>query len=181
MEFSFLYAIPHTQILDSIFLILTKIVGSSGQIWVIVGAALLIPKKTRRTGIAVLISYAVVSIIGEFGLKNLFNRARPCQIDLDFPLLIDRPTTSSSFPSIHSAQSFAAATVIFMRHKKPGIAVLIVAALIAFSRLYLFMHFPTDVLCGIILGIAAGIVVVKISDIIVKRKERQEELSENGR
>ncbi len=163
MELSFLYAIPHTPILDSIILIITKIAGSYGQLWAVVGAALLIPKKTRKTGIAVLISYVGVFIFGQLILKHIFDRPRPCQIDQAFALLVDRPS-SSSFPSTHSAWAFAASTAIFLKYKKPGIAVFILAALIAFSRMYLFLHFPTDVLCGVILGIVLGIASVKICD-----------------
>ncbi len=170
MELSFLYAIPRTQILDTVMLIITKIAGSYGQLWGIVGLALLIPPKTRRTGIAVLISYAGVFIFGQLILKHLFNRPRPCQIDQAFALLVIRPT-SSSFPSTHSAWAFAAATAVFMKFKKPGIAVFIIAAVIAFSRMYLFLHFPTDVLCGIILGIALGFAADKLCDHFAKKKE----------
>ena len=163
MEFAFLYAIPRTQLLDSFFLMITNIAGSYGQLWVIIGAALLIPKKTRRTGIAVLISYVGVFVFGQYVLKHLFNRLRPCQIDQAFELLVKRPS-SPSFPSTHSAWAFAGATAIFMKYRKAGIIAFIVAALIAFSRMYLFLHFPTDVLCGIILGIVMGFVAVKICD-----------------
>lgn len=156
MEFSFLYAIPRTAVLDSFFLAVTKIAGSYGQLWVIVAAVLLVFKKTRKAGVAVLLAYAAVFLIGQYGLKNLVSRPRPCQIDLDFALLVDRPS-SSSFPSTHSAWAFGAATAVFMQHKKSGIAAFIAAALIAFSRMYLFLHFPTDVLAGIVLGIALGV------------------------
>ena len=170
MELSFLYAIPRTQILDSIFLIITKIAGSYGQLWVVVGLALLIPKKTRWTGIAVLISYVGVYIFGQMILKNLISRPRPCQVDQAFEMLVARPS-SSSFPSTHSAWAFAAATAIFMKYKKAGIAAFVVAALIAFSRMYMFLHYPTDVLCGIVFGIILGIVADKICDIVKKRIE----------
>ncbi len=168
MELSFLYAIPRTQILDSIFLIITKIAGSYGQLWVVVGLALLIPKKTRWTGIAVLISYVGVYIFGQMILKNQISRPRPCQVDQAFEMLVARPS-SSSFPSTHSAWAFAAATAIFMKYKKAGIAAFVVAALIAFSRMYMFLHYPTDVLCGIVFGIILGIVADKICDVVAKR------------
>ena len=156
MEFSFLYAIPRTAVLDGFFVTVTNIAGSYGQLWVIVAAVLLIFKKTRKAGVAVLLAYAMVFLLGQYGLKNLISRPRPCQIDLDFALLVDRPS-SSSFPSTHSAWAFGAATAIFMQHKKSGVAAFIAAALIAFSRMYLFLHFPTDVLAGIALGIALGV------------------------
>ncbi len=161
MELSFLYAIPRTPALDSFFLAVTKIAGSYGQIWLVVGIVLLIFKKTRRTGIAVLISYVFVLVFGQLILKNLFGRPRPCHIDQAFKLLVERPS-SSSFPSTHSAWAFAAATAVFMNFRKAGIATFVVAAIIAFSRLYLFLHFPTDVITGIILGAITGFVSAKL-------------------
>ena len=155
MELSFLYAIPRTQLLDTVFLIVSKIAGSYGQLWIAVGLVLLIPRKTRMTGIAVLISYVGVLVFGQLILKNIFARQRPCQIDQAFAMIVDRPT-SSSFPSTHSAWVFAAATAIFVKYRKAGIAAFAAAALIAFSRMYMFLHYPTDVLCGIVLGILLG-------------------------
>ena len=172
MEFSFLYAIPRTAVLDSFFLAVTKIAGSYGQLWVIVAAVLLVFKKTRKAGVAVLLAYAAVFLIGQYGLKNLVSRPRPCQMDLDFALLVDRPS-SSSFPSTHSAWAFGAATAVFMQHKKSGIAAFIAAALIAFSRMYLFLHFPTDVLAGIVLGIALGVLANWITGRIWKTADQR--------
>ena len=145
MELSFLYNIPRTGFLDAVFLFFTKLPGSIGQLWLILGIVLLIFRKTRRTGTAVLVSYLGVVLFGELLLKHVVIRARPCQIDQAFALLVERPT-SSSFP------------------RKAGVAAFIVAALIAFSRLYLFLHFPTDVLCGIVLGILLGFAAVRLCD-----------------
>ncbi|MBO6260463.1 MAG: phosphatase PAP2 family protein [Lachnospiraceae bacterium] len=174
MELSFLYAIPHNEILDKFFLLVTAIAGSYGQIWLIVGVALLFFKKTRRAGAAVLLSYVFVFVLGQYVLKNLFDRPRPCHVDQAFQLLVDRPS-SSSFPSTHSAWSFAAATAIFMRHRKAGIPVFIVAAIIAFSRMYLFLHFPTDVLVGIVFGVVVGLAATFICNLWKKDK-----MEENG-
>ena len=156
MEFSFLYAIPRTEVLDSFFLGLTRAAGSYGQLWLIIAALLLIFKGTRRAGISVVIAYMAVYLLGQIILKQLISRPRPCQIDQAFALLVPRPS-SSSFPSTHSAWAFDAATAIFMRHRKLGAAAYVVAALIAFSRMYMFLHFPTDVLFGTALGIALGV------------------------
>ena len=171
MEFSFLYAIPRTTLLDSFFLGLTKIAGSYGQLWVIVAALLLIFKKTRKAGVSVLIAYLAVFLIGQLALKNLFSRPRPCQIDEAFALLVARPS-SSSFPSTHSAWAFGAATAIFMQHRKMGVAAYVVAALIGFSRLYMFLHFPTDVLFGMVLGIALGVLAHRITMVLWKKIAR---------
>ncbi|ETP73905.1 PAP2 superfamily protein [Lachnospiraceae bacterium JC7] len=163
MEFSILYSIVRTAFLDSFFLTLTSIVGSYGQLFLITGILMTVFKKTRKTGIALLLLYFGVLLFGQLLLKNLFSRPRPCQIDQTFALLIARPT-SSSFPSTHSSWAFGAATVVFLNYRKAGAVLFIFAALIAFSRLYLFMHFPTDVLFGILMGIILGIAAVKLSD-----------------
>ena len=176
MELSLLYSIPRTDFLDRFFLFFTKLPGSIGQLWLIVGIALLVFKRTRKTGAAVLVSFVGVLLFGELLLKHLFIRQRPCQIDQAFAMLVERPT-SSSFPSTHTAFAIGTATAIFINYRKTGVAAFIVAALVAFSRLYLFVHFPTDVLCGIVLGIAVGFAAVRICDAAEKkmRKENQEE------
>ena len=163
MDFSILYAIQNMRnpIMDAFILALTNIMGSYGQIWLIIGAALCIFKKTRSCGAAILISYALVFLTGQFALKDLIARARPCHIDETVELLVRRPS-SFSCPSTHTAWAFAAATSIFLYFRKPGIGVLIIAALIGFSRMYLFVHFPTDVLLGAVLGIILAFVTVKV-------------------
>ena len=171
MEFSFLYAIPRGSLLDSFFLGVTKIAGSYGQLWVVIALLLLIFKRTRRAGVAVLIAYISVFFLGQYGLKNLISRPRPCQIDTAFPLLVSRPS-SSSFPSTHSAWAFGGATAIFLRHKKAGIAAYVVAVLIGFSRLYLFLHFPTDVLFGAAMGVALGFAADRITAYAARKLKR---------
>ena len=171
MEFSFLYAIPRTEVLDSFFLGLTRVAGSYGQLWLIVAALLLIFKGTRKAGVSVLIAYLAVFLIGQLALKNLFSRPRPCQIDEAFALLVARPS-SASFPSTHSAWAFGTATAIFMQHRKMGVAAYVVAALIGFSRLYMFLHFPTDVLFGMVLGIALGVLAHRITMVLWKKIAR---------
>lgn len=170
MELTFLYNIPRTDFLDAFFLFFTKLPGSLGQLWPIVGVILLFFKQTRKTGIAVIVSYIGVLLFGELLLKHLVTRVRPCQVDQAFAMLVDRPS-SSSFPSTHSAFAFAAATAIFANYRKIGIAMFCFAALIAFSRLYLFLHFPTDVLCGAALGILIGFAAVRIVDALYRKKQ----------
>ncbi|OON85170.1 hypothetical protein BXO88_13495 [Oribacterium sp. C9] len=168
MELSILYSIVRTPLLDSFFLTLSKIVGSYGQLFLILGVLLMIFKKTRKTGIAIIITYFGVLLFGQLLLKHLISRPRPCHIDTAFTLLVDRPT-STSFPSTHSAWAFGAATAVYMNYRKVGAAFLIFAVLIAFSRLYMFLHFPTDVLTGIVLGVILGIVSVKISTRLIQK------------
>ncbi|MGL4875433.1 MAG: phosphatase PAP2 family protein, partial [Clostridium sp.] len=110
-------------------------------------------------------------LVGNVFMKNFFMRPRPCWIDSSVNLLISIPT-DFSFPSGHSMCSFAAATVLYSMNKKIGIASLILAFLIAFSRLYLFVHYPSDVLVGSIIGILLGIISVKILNKIYNKRFR---------
>ena len=171
MEFSLLYAIPRGSVLDAFFLGVTKIAGSYGQLWVVIALVLLIFKKTRRAGVSLLIAYVGVFLLGQYGLKNLISRPRPCQIDTAFPLLVSRPS-SSSFPSTHSAWAFGGATAIFLQHRKAGIAAYVAAILIGFSRLYLFLHFPTDVLFGAAMGVALGFAADRLTAYAARKLKR---------
>ena len=173
MELSFLYSIPRNPALDSFFLAVTKITGSYGQLWLIVAVLLLAFKKTRRAGVAVLISYAAVLLFGQLLLKHLVSRLRPCEVDPAFALLVSRPT-GSSFPSTHSAWAFGGATAILLYFRKAGAAACVCALLIAFSRLYLFLHFPTDVLFGIAMGMAIGVASGKLSELLFRKLQKQE-------
>lgn len=139
--------------IEKIMIFFTNL-GNLGVIWLIVGVILLIIKKTRPIGIAVLISLAIQFVVGEMIIKNLVQRMRPFT-RMSFNIKIPKPT-SYSFPSGHTMSSFAAATAIFIKNKKLGIPALTLATLIGFSRIFLMVHYPTDVLAGIILGIITG-------------------------
>ena len=78
-----------------------------------------------------------------------------------------------SFPSGHTLASFEAATVLMIRDKRIGVPALILAVIIAFSRLYLYVHYPTDVLAGMILGVSIGIFACKAVDLLYKRFDRK--------
>lgn len=179
MEFSILYSILRTDFLDSFFLGISKLIGSYGQLFLILGILLMFPKKTRKTGLAVILTFFGVLLFGQLLLKHLVNRPRPCQIDTVFSMLVARPT-SASFPSTHSSWAFGTATAVFMRYRKAGAALFIFACIVAFSRMYLFLHFPTDVLFGCIMGIALGIGSVKLSDGLMKRYEQQKKINGAG-
>ncbi len=161
-EFSFLYFLQelHTPILDSIMLFFTKM-GNIGLPWLAIAAILLCFKKTRPCGIAIVASLLIKELLGNLILKNLIARERPCWIDTTIPLLISSPS-SYSFPSGHTFDGFAASVSILLYYKKAGILAVIIAAIIAFSRMYLFVHFPTDVLASVVLGIFVAVLVHKV-------------------
>lgn len=104
------------------------------------------------------ISMAITFIIGNLILKNLIARQRPCWLDTQIALLIKSPK-DYSFPSGHSMNGFAASIALLCNDKKLGIPAVILASLIAFSRLYHFVHFPTDVMVGILISTTVAILV----------------------
>lgn len=147
-------------IFDMIMPFITSL-GNMGLIWIMIALRLIFSKKHRDVGVMIIASLIVTSIIGEGILKNLIQRPRPF-IDIQTAhLLISRPT-SYSFPSGHTASSFAAAGIIFSTLKKFRIHAVILASLIAFSRMYLFVHYPSDILGGILLGMICSKIVLKV-------------------
>ena len=149
-----LQQICHTKVGDVLMPWISSL-SNHGEIWILLALALLCTKKYRRVGICIGISLLIGFLLGNIVLKNLIARPRPCDLQPWVALLVPNPT-DYSFPSGHSLASFAAATALFCFEKRWGAAAYILAALIAFSRLYLFVHFPSDVICGSLLGIAIG-------------------------
>lgn len=137
--------------LDSTMPFITAL-GNAGVFWIVLCIILLITKKYRKAGIICALSLIATTILGDGIIKNLIQRARPFIQDTNVVLLIAKPITFS-FPSGHTASSFAAAAALSTYIKPYGKLFFIPAALIAFSRLYLYVHFPSDVLGGIILGV----------------------------
>ena len=144
----------HNAVTDAVLPLITHL-GDAGLFWIASAVVLLFFKKTRKTGALVLITMLFTYLTGELVLKNLI--ARPCHLFPEVPLLIPR-TDSFSFPSGHSASRFTAAVMLTLRHKKAWPA-LILAALIAFSRVFLFVHYPTDIIAGAALGTAFAVLV----------------------
>ena len=143
--------------LDEFFRIITKL-GDHGIIPIFLAVVLICFPKTRKTGIAMGIAMALGGIVGNLLLKNVVGRIRPYDVLEGIELLI--PALSDfSFPSGHTLVCFEAATVLFIRQRHSvGILAMILAILVAFSRLYLFVHYPTDVIAGVILGIIFGFI-----------------------
>lgn len=142
--------------------------GNLGAVWIVLTLFLLARHKTRRCGIIMAAALLAGVLLGEGLLKHLISRPRPfLQFDDLTPLI--PPPQSFSFPSGHSLSSFAAATALFSFYRKPGICAFALAAAIAFSRLYLCVHFPTDVFAGLILGITVGLAAYFIGNRVLDR------------
>lgn len=148
--------------------------GAHGEIWIAFTAVLLAFRRTRKAGLAMGVALCLYMISGHFLLKPLFARPRPCDIQSEMLTLVARPH-GWSFPSGHTASGFAAAFALWMQNRKLGVPALLLAAFIGFTRMYLYVHFPTDILGGIALGLAAGWlgsrIADKISDKLAKRVE----------
>lgn len=144
-----------------------------GWIWIVSAIVLLIIPKTRKMGIAVACALIFSLIICNITIKPIIARIRPYDLREGIELIIARPT-DFSFPSGHTSISFAGAIPIFLQNKKLGIPALILAILIAFSRLYLYVHFPTDVLGGMIVGSICGVLGYFTSKFIYKRFTKKE-------
>ena len=151
---------------DFIMPIITSL-GDGGAIWILTSIILLYFQKTRKYGIVLIIALVLCFLIGNLGIKPFVSRTRPFNINTAFEILISKPK-DFSFPSGHTMSSFAAATVLFYMDKNIGIMAFLLAFLIGFSRLYLYVHFSTDVLAGIILGISLGIIAIMLYRVIDK-------------
>ena len=150
-------------ILDKIVPVVTSL-GNGGAIWIFICVILLVFKKTRKCGLTVALGLILSLIVCNGILKNLFARIRPYEANGIMELLIEFPH-DFSFPSGHSSSSFVAATSIFLYYKKSGIFALVTAFLIALSRLYLYVHYPTDVFFGSIIGI----ILAFVSYVLIKK------------
>ena len=174
-EFDWLYALQPIlhPMLDKSMVFLSTI-GNAGIMWIVLAIICLIMKKTRRCGAQMAVAMLVTFVIGNLILKNAIGRDRPCWIDPTVVLLVRNPT-DFSFPSGHSMNGFTAAVTILFYNRRWGIAAVVLAALIAFSRLYHFVHFPTDVFAGIVIGTMVACVTNVLFVWINKRKLNQHE------
>ena len=172
LDYTILNAIQHSlrcKFLDS-FTIILSYVTTSGIIWVVLGVTMLFFSKLRRLGIILIITLAFVFLTGDILLKHLVNRPRPFVMYNDIVPLIKAPS-SASFPSTHICLDIAATTVLLKKKKKFGFIALALTACIAFSRLYLCVHFPTDILAGLLLGILCALIVLRLDKQVNLRRK----------
>lgn len=144
-------------VLDVVMPIIT-LLGDAGIFWIAVAVLFMITKKHRKTGIGMMLALMMGLLICNIWLKPTVGRIRPYDFQMEYFLkeipLLAGGMHDFSFPSGHTIASFEAAVVILLNNRKLGVPAMILAFLIAFSRLYLYVHYPTDVIFSIILGTA---------------------------
>ena len=148
------------DILDSFFPAFTFL-GNSGWFFILTAVVMLFFKKTRKIGLAIGLALIFGLIFGNLTLKPLIARIRPFDLRPYIELIISKPS-EFSFPSGHTLAAFETAAAIFMFNKKAGIYAIIFAVVMGFSRLYLYVHYPSDVIAGAVLGSLFGIVAAVI-------------------
>lgn len=168
------------EFLDKILPIITKL-GDHGTVPIIIAVILLIITRTRKIGLSMGIAFICGGVIGNLFLKNVIGRIRPYDVT-GAEILIKR-LSDYSFPSGHTLIAFETAVVLLVllkgRTKPIAIGATVIAATVAFSRLYLYVHYPTDVLAGIVLGTAFGIIGAKVGTYIVSKFEKKPPAKEN--
>ena len=130
--------------------------GDAGFIWIVLAVFLLCFRKTRKTGLTLGLALIIGLLVCNLTLKPLLARIRPYDYQQLYagkmiPLLMEKPS-DFSFPSGHTITAFEGAAVVMLSSRKWGIPTLCFALTMAFSRLYLYFHYPTDVLASMVLG-----------------------------
>ena len=165
-----LYIQDHIRcgILDNFFPYITHL-GTAGSFWILLTAVLMCFKKTRRAAVCSAIALLGSLVLNNMILKPLVGRVRPYEV-IEGLKLIGKRATDPSFPSGHTAASIASAVALcrFLK-KRYSIPLLALALLIGFSRLYIGIHYPTDVLMGLLDGIALGIAGILIENAMYKK------------
>lgn len=164
--------------LDAVMPIITKF-GDGGVFWILVAVVLVCLPKHRRAGLGMGIALLLGVLVCNVTLKPLIARPRPYDYQLanfgqTISLLISAPR-DFSFPSGHTLASFESATVLLLYDRRFGIPAAVLTVLVAFSRLYLYVHYPTDVFCAMVLGILFGLAGYLLSGIVMKKVRAKKE------
>lgn len=159
--------------LDAVMVGITT-TGNAGAIFIVLGFVLLFTKKYRKAGLAILVALIVMLLCNDLFLKEFFARVRPFNLfesnpdkyaewgtKYVFPELVYKPS-GYSFPSGHTASAFAAAAALLWHSRKWGVPTMIFATIMGFSRIYVQVHYCTDVIGGVISGVICGFIAVLI-------------------
>lgn len=150
--------------------------GEKGWFFILTAVILLCIPKTRKWGACLVVSLLLGLIFGNGLIKNMVGRTRPYDQVENFVLLVKK-LSDYSFPSGHTLAAFEFLTVVCLSPVKRRVKVVAVlfGVMMAFSRLYLYVHFPTDILCAVGLGILFGVMGVRIVDMILEERGKKKE------
>lgn len=166
-------------VLTPVFVAIT-VLGNSAVVWILISLGMTASRKTRMTALMCAVALLLSLLINNVALKNIVGRIRPYETVEGLIPLIGKPR-DYSFPSGHTGSSFAAAWVLYRRlPRRFGIPALILAGLIGLSRLYLGVHYPTDVLFGVISGIGSGCIAIVIVSALAGKKGHVHEIERKG-
>lgn len=176
-EYSFLLWLQNHIVNDTLTPMMKAFttMGNGGAVWIALSIILICVPRTRKLGLVCAVTLLLDAILCNLILKTIIARPRPFT-EAEIILQIPAPM-GSSFPSGHTSSSFAVATAIALRHHKAGICAFAVAVLIAFSRMYFYVHYPTDILGGIAVGVGCALAVYYIE----KNYSRKKSLSTSGK
>lgn len=146
--------------------------GEAGLIWIILAVIFLLWKPKRRCGILMTAGLIFCLVIGLVLIKNMVARPRPCWIRNDIEMLIRIPK-DYSFPSGHTMAGICSALILLWDDRRIGIPGMVLAVLIAFSRMYLYVHFPSDIIGGVLAGTLFAFLAVTGEQALRRRKEEE--------
>lgn len=152
------------------FMTFMSTIGNYGLIWIILSIMLMLFKTTRKSGVVMAISLVLGLLACNLIMKPVFARMRPFDL-AQFSVIIKAPD-DYSFPSGHTLASFEAFWVLVLTKAKKyySIIILFIATLISFSRLYLYVHFPSDVIVSIILGFISAFLALRLTEACINSK-----------
>jgi undecaprenyl-diphosphatase len=151
--------------LDSFFVALSRI-GSLGAVWILLALAGALLWRRPQLFAHVTVTVLVADLLS-LGLKELTDRRRPF-LEHPIPEPLMRTTLDLSLPSGHAATSFAGATILALAHRRAAVPFFALAALVAWSRVYVGVHYPLDVVAGAFLGVGVAL----LSTVIWRRAPR---------
>lgn len=154
----FIHDITQCSFLDKAMPLITSL-GNGGAFWILLALILLLRRDTRKSGLAMGAAMLLCFLFGNIWLKNFIARPRPYTVDPSIALLIKPSSEPYSFPSGHTMNAFSAAFALMLREEDHWRAAVLLAELIAFSRIYLMMHYPLDIVGGVIVAYAAAYIV----------------------
>lgn len=147
----------HNEFTDTVFPFLSRI-GNAGAVWISLAFYMGVRHRSKNLALMLFFALALSHILSQI-LKQVIGRPRPFVTYPVDSLLIRRPG-GYSCPSGHSASSFAAATVLMAGDRRVGAAALVLAGLIAFSRIFVFVHYPSDTVFGAFVGTLSALLIL---------------------